>query len=106
MVNDGVLDALNVNVAPPGSSGLGGGVRLAGGADKKVSAPAALSYEIVRQTPKGPVVLAAGEITTVAPGDLVRLVTPADLERDGASQVSTAPLPKGCLTPTSINAVK
>ena len=107
MVSDGVLEVLNVTVAPPGSGGLGGGVRLAGGVDKAVKAgPATLTYEIVRQTPNGPVVLAASEITTVAPGDLVRLVTPADLERDGASQVSMAPLPKGCLTPTSINAVK
>ena len=57
------------------SSGVLGALKAQYGAPSEVSK---FSYQIVRQTAKGPVEFAARGMTPLYPGDLVRIVTPED----------------------------
>jgi protein involved in polysaccharide export with SLBB domain len=59
--SEGILGALQVRYTPPAS---------------------AITYEIVRQTPKGPVAFTANGMSTLIPGDLVRLSTTDDAQAD------------------------
>jgi protein involved in polysaccharide export with SLBB domain len=120
LVNTGVLEVLNVSAptslvgtakagnniqpvaAPPGMSQS---PQQPSQPQQKAPTPTGVAYEIVRQTANGPVVLAAHDITVIDPGDLIRIVTPTDLDRDQATHISTVPLPKGCapIHPQDIN---
>jgi hypothetical protein len=57
------------------SGGVLGALKVQYGAPSEVST---FSYQIVRQTPNGPVEHAARGMTPLYPGDLVRIVTPED----------------------------
>jgi hypothetical protein len=59
--SEGILGALQVQYTPPAS---------------------AITYEIVRQTPKGPVAFIANGMSTLIPGDLVHLSTSDDAKAD------------------------
>jgi protein involved in polysaccharide export with SLBB domain len=59
--SEGILGALQVQYTPPAS---------------------AITYEIVRQTPKGPVAFIANGMTTLIPGDLVHLSTTDEAKAD------------------------
>jgi exopolysaccharide production protein ExoF len=106
LVNSGVLGVLNVDV-PSSVANFGKDIQqiaAPGASAQQQPRPTGVAYEIIRQTSTGPRMLAAHDITTVEPGDLVRIVTPTDLDGNRASPVSTEPVLKGCTVgPTQIN---
>jgi len=73
MASEGVLGALQVQYAPPPVS--------------------AIAYEIVRQTTKGPVAFIANGMSTLIPGDLVRLSTTDDTKTEDDTKTDPS-LPK------------
>jgi polysaccharide biosynthesis/export protein ExoF len=65
----GVLTVMNANV--PNLAANAGNVRRVNSTGGATDNP--LGYQIVRQTPNGPTVIAANEMTVLRPGDLVRI---------------------------------
>jgi len=77
---DTTINAVEQQIAGAGrdadsSGGVLGALKVRYGASSEVSK---FSYQIVRQTAKGPVEFAARGMTPLYPGDLVRIVTPED----------------------------